>query len=226
MIIAIPPSALVVTTPNEDIGEFMQVEDETTYKFDCMNHEDYMFEAASRDRLSNFINMIPKHGFKIKNNEATKIPRIYRRAKYVLKGIMLSLFNCFIEDNLSMFDDMICQVVVGTGSNDSNALLKIKLYLVTKCNSVSNICTSILFKSLSYQSVNNELSHTFEILSADSIHSQIQDFCTFWNRYQFTKYRNDFDKLVSGSLLKDIKRSYAYRVKVKQISECMQYLQE
>ena len=138
-----------------------------------MNHKEHIFEVASRDRLNNFINIIPKHGFKIKNNEDANISRTYRRAKYVLKGIMSSLFNCFIQDNSSMFDDMIHQVVVGTGSNDSNVLLKenlVKLYLVTKCNSVSNIYASILSKSLSYQSVNIELSHTFKTLSTDPIH--------------------------------------------------------
>ena len=104
---------------------------------------------------------------------------------FVLKGLIESLSNSFIQDNDTLFHDMLSDVVDNCSTKDTSTLIQrnlITLYLKTNCNSVAHICSTVLSKSLKLQSVNYEISAIADSIATEETESQIPIHCIYWGK--------------------------------------------
>jgi len=175
--------------------------------------------------------MIPKNGFKLSNVEITeKKSRTYRRASLVLTGLLEELSKAFIIDNQQLFYFMIANVISGNRHYPAaksplinNTLAQLYLY---GCNEASQICGSILSKSLSLKATNDLISDTVANSPIQPIPQQMTNHHAYIGTRYYTTLKNQCDQLVHGCTFLAIKKKYPYRVKVQQIVSSIQYLQE
>ena len=184
MFIASPPSPTdVPTTFGAEDLESIETHAQSC-EFENWNDNESA-ECDNSEKISKFIDMIPKKGFKINKNEDIKKSRTCRRAMFVLKGLIESLSNSFIQDNDTLFHDMLSDVVDNCSTKDTSTLIQrnlITLYLKTNCNSVAHICSTVLSKSLKLQSVNYEISAIADSIATEETESQIPIHCIYWGK--------------------------------------------